>query len=319
MKFAIISDIHGNDTAFKAVMKDAEINGVDEFIFVGDYYCDLPYPNEVINRIKGIKNKHVISGNKEDYLRQLHMTDKSQWTHNQFNALYWNYRELTTENLEYLMELPKRKRIHSGGKQILILHSISDLFKGTDLKLFSSSKYAERMDERVYSHEEFLEYVKRTLLVDDDLKRQLMISDEQIYIFGHTHIQWHAELHEKILINGGSCGVPLDFCSKAPYTIMEIKDDDVVITERRVRYDVSSLINDVRESELYHSAEGWMELIIKHLNFARDEIAFFFRHINMIVKESDNKNWPIDNELWDNGIENWLKEDKTIVVDSSII
>lgn len=47
MKIAIISDVHGNYPALLAVISDAIRNNVDQFIFVGDYIFDLPYPNEV--------------------------------------------------------------------------------------------------------------------------------------------------------------------------------------------------------------------------------------------------------------------------------
>ncbi len=42
MRFAIISDIHGNLPALDAVLEDA--NNIDNFIFVGDY-CLTPLYN----------------------------------------------------------------------------------------------------------------------------------------------------------------------------------------------------------------------------------------------------------------------------------
>ena len=37
MRFAIISDVHGNLPALNAVLEDAKNSRVDKFIFVGDY------------------------------------------------------------------------------------------------------------------------------------------------------------------------------------------------------------------------------------------------------------------------------------------
>ena len=45
MKYAIISDVHGNLPALELVLKDAEDNHVDSFIFVGDYFLSNPFPN----------------------------------------------------------------------------------------------------------------------------------------------------------------------------------------------------------------------------------------------------------------------------------
>lgn len=52
MKYALISDIHGNLPALKAVINDARENKVDHFIFLGDYCIGLGYPNEVVDCIR---------------------------------------------------------------------------------------------------------------------------------------------------------------------------------------------------------------------------------------------------------------------------
>ena len=63
MKFAIISDIHGNLPALDAVVADAKNNNVDSFIFVGDYCLSNPYPNECIQRMRDLDKKYIIRGN----------------------------------------------------------------------------------------------------------------------------------------------------------------------------------------------------------------------------------------------------------------
>ena len=60
MRFAIISDIHGNLPALNAVIDDAENNHVDTYIFTGDYCISNPYPDECISRIKNLHNKYMI-------------------------------------------------------------------------------------------------------------------------------------------------------------------------------------------------------------------------------------------------------------------
>ena len=83
MRFAIISDIHGNLPALNAVLADAEKNGADSYIFVGDYCLSNPYPDECITRIRELKNKYVIRGNEERYLENLVGKDQSTWTDGQ--------------------------------------------------------------------------------------------------------------------------------------------------------------------------------------------------------------------------------------------
>ena len=75
MKYAIISDVHGNLPALNAVLRDAEKKNVEGYIFVGDYCLSNPYPNECITRIRELKNTYVIRGNEERYLENLNLKE----------------------------------------------------------------------------------------------------------------------------------------------------------------------------------------------------------------------------------------------------
>lgn len=70
MRFAIVSDIHGNLPALNAVIEDAEKNNINCYIFVGDYCLSNPYPDEVISRIRNLDKKYIIRGNEEKYLEK---------------------------------------------------------------------------------------------------------------------------------------------------------------------------------------------------------------------------------------------------------
>ena len=83
MRFAIISDIHGNLPALNAVIEDAKNNNVDSFIFVGDYCLSNPYPNECIQRMRDLDKKYIIRGNEEKYLENLIDKDQTMWTDGQ--------------------------------------------------------------------------------------------------------------------------------------------------------------------------------------------------------------------------------------------
>jgi len=81
MRYAIISDIHGNLHALQAVLKDIRESNINKYIFVGDYFGDLPYPNEVTDIIKVLNKKYIVSGNKEGYLTNLQENNKDEWIH----------------------------------------------------------------------------------------------------------------------------------------------------------------------------------------------------------------------------------------------
>lgn len=306
MRYAIISDIHGNINALQSVLKHTITQNIDGYIFVGDYFGDFPYPNEVVDTIKKIQNKYVISGNKEGYLIDLHNTSEENWVHNQFNAIYWGYNELRKDNLDYLLQLPTKKIInYDDGKKALLLHSITDLFKDTSLDLLVSSNYAQLMDEKNLTHNEFLEYINDLLLNDEKFLRDLDSIDSEIIVFGHTHLQWYANVKGKTLINAGSCGLPIDFNTTAPYTILDIELDKVSVEEHRVEYNINTLVTETKKSALYDNAEDWCNIIISQLTLARDQVTFFFQHVWKIAEKNNNTKWPIDNNIWAKAIKSW--------------
>ena len=108
MKYAVISDIHGNKPALDAVLDDARQKGITEFIFAGDYCLSGPFPDECIGTLRKIENKTVIRGNEERYLENLIGKDQSKWTDGQMQISYWNYRNIKKNNLDYLLSIPHR-------------------------------------------------------------------------------------------------------------------------------------------------------------------------------------------------------------------
>ncbi|GCD10569.1 metallophosphoesterase family protein [Clostridium tagluense] len=307
MRYAVISDIHGNLPALNAVIDDAKRNFIDEYVFVGDYYCDLAYPNEVVNTIKNIKGAHVIKGNKEKYLDVLLNSDQSEWVYEQFAPLYWNYRELDDDNLQYLIGLPEDKKIQppNSNHKMHLFHAPAFLFKSTNMDLLSSSKYVERMIQENFSHEEYLCYVQKILSSDDKIVKILDGLDTDIVIFGHSHIQWHAEIDTKVIINPGSCGLPLDYDKRAAYTILELNENAINILERRIPYNISDTICYTMKSELYINAKTWCDIIFHQLNLAKEEITFFFRHVESIAKKKNDYSRPYSTTVWKEAANSW--------------
>ena len=88
MKYAVISDIHGNKPALDAVLDDASQKGITDFIFAGDYCLSGPYPDECISTLREIENKKIIRGNEERYLENLIGKNQSKWTDGQMQVKF---------------------------------------------------------------------------------------------------------------------------------------------------------------------------------------------------------------------------------------
>lgn len=59
MKIAVLSDIHGNYIAFRKCIDYALSNGIDTFLFLGDYVGELAYPQKTMEIIYSLKERYT--------------------------------------------------------------------------------------------------------------------------------------------------------------------------------------------------------------------------------------------------------------------
>ena len=87
MKYAVISDVHGNLPALQAVLENIRQQEITHCLFLGDYCISGPWPDQCIEMIRAIPEKTVIRGNEEKYLENLIGQDPSGWTDGQMQEL----------------------------------------------------------------------------------------------------------------------------------------------------------------------------------------------------------------------------------------
>ena len=102
MRTAIISDIHGNYPALLSVLGDAHTEHVDRFIFLGDYYLDFPYANEVALELKKMKNAYTIKGNREQIMKHYREENPYKKINSRNAAIYYVVQDMTQESYDYL-------------------------------------------------------------------------------------------------------------------------------------------------------------------------------------------------------------------------
>ncbi len=304
MRIAILSDIHGNLPALTAALADARAQKVDEIIFAGDYIGDFPYPNEVVGLLRDTAHAHIIRGNKEDYLAGLQAQDPAEWTDGQYQGLYWNYRELTEENRRFLISLPRSVSLTFEGVRLLVTHKAADWLGEIRLNL-SSLQIAKALSEGL-SGEGVKGHVHQVVSSHEELGRLMEGLAYDGVIFGHSHIQWQEVVRGKRLINGGSCGLPLDGQPGAPYTILEIGREGMAVEERRVPYDTPALIRALRDSSLYRQAPVWSEIIVREVEDARNYIIGFFGFAEKYAHRIGDSRRPFSAETWQAAYQCWV-------------
>jgi len=310
MRYAAIADVHGNMPALEAVVADAKARGAEAFLFLGDYYGDLPYPNEVVDLVRALGGEAIL-GNKEGYLLELAKQDPTRWTDEQFSALYWGYRTLRPENLRYLSSLPPETDKRIEGVRLRASHQARRYFSDTNLMRLGSRTYALRMRERPFSHVEYLDYIVELTRNDAVFHERIKVLGGGVFVFGHSHIQWHLRVENTLLFNPGSCGLPLDFDTRAPYMLLDFTNGDVEIEERRVVYPVGQVIETLRASPIYECSPLWSEMVIRQLTNAEERASFFLMAIEeLAVKMNRPIKHPFDNDVWREAGERWLAENR---------
>jgi len=68
VKLGIVADIHGNDVALRAVLKDAERWGVDRWWALGDLVLFGPRPVDVLELLLGLPGIGMVRGNTDRYV-----------------------------------------------------------------------------------------------------------------------------------------------------------------------------------------------------------------------------------------------------------
>lgn len=110
MRIALISDIHGNHTALKAVLEHVRMTGVDGVAFLGDYVTDMPGSHKVLEMVREACREWkcwVLKGNREDYLIDHRHGRSPGWRPGSaFGSLLYAYNDLTEEDLDYIESLP---------------------------------------------------------------------------------------------------------------------------------------------------------------------------------------------------------------------
>lgn len=312
MRFAIISDIHGNLPALNAVLEDANNNLTDSFIFVGDYCLSNPYPNECIQRIRCLDKKHIIRGNEEKYLENLIDKDQNTWTDGQMQISYYCYRAISTENLKYILSMPNMLNLTHNDVDLHIAHSSAEFIADCEYKEWSTSQVAKRYKDKDVTSDSFRADIHNDFDNNERFQRIFSELTQGVYIFGHSHIQWSYQSKDgkTILINPGSCGLPLDgIIGSIPYTILDISDGgNIIVEERRIPFDMGEYINVLIKSDQFVKANVWSKIIIQELRTAREHLFYFLRFVEEYANKIDDKRRPFMLDTWEKAYELWLKQ-----------
>lgn len=211
MLIGLISDIHANRAALKAVLE--ALAGVDQIWCAGDITGYYPDPNGVIDDLMA-NQVDCIKGNHDWYLE--------------------NPPAITNDILQQSLDLT-RSRITPANKNTLQRLPLSRTYHrdGLYIRMYHGSPW-DILEEYIYP--------------DYNQFEKFSEPDADIIILGHTHYPMLKKIRDKLVINPGSCGQPRDGNTHAAYAVLDTRRRTASL--KRISYDASSLRESIQNLDL---------------------------------------------------------------------
>jgi len=224
MLIALISDIHGNLPALMAVLKDAAKANAQQIWCLGDLVGYIPFPNECIKLVRKNASESIV-GNYD--LKVIDFKHKeSEWKKSKkqakFDAFEWNSRNLNPKSQKYLCSLPQEIRYKIGKFEILLTHGSP-----------------QSIDEPVLTETPQARLVELGKIAGSD-----------IIMMGHTHRFMNRKVGNQCFINPGSVGLPVKNDLRASYALLELSKDKIKVTEKKIQYDISKVVQGLQKANL---------------------------------------------------------------------
>ncbi|MGI8547158.1 MAG: metallophosphoesterase family protein [Gemmatimonadaceae bacterium] len=206
MRTLIISDIHGNWPALRAIAETR----FDAVISLGDLVGYGPFPSECVEWVQ--KNALIsMQGNHDRAYGEnvpARCRPQFRWLSDAVAPLTW--RNLDTEKLKYLAALPRWAVLDIEGRKHAFLHATPKdplyEYMGPDPKQWAA---------------------------------ELGGLDVEVLVVGHTHLQFALSVGKVEVVNPGSVGQPKDGDPRAAFLLIE----NGVWKLERVAYDVEETVS----------------------------------------------------------------------------
>ena len=248
-KYLVISDIHANLPALKAVLET--VRSWDEVVVLGDLVDYGPNPGEVIDELRGLEAR-VVRGNHDHavaYGVDCKCGSDTHW------LSVW-FRENVTLKLigdsdrRFLASLPLKLALGLGSLQATLVHAAPS-------NPLYDYLYPWLEEERVCS-----------MLKGGGLrigrKENAVTCPKGVYLVGHTHYQFVRMVRGALIANPGSVGQPRDGDPRASYMLLDSESGRIELG--RVKYNVEAVI---RSLEVLRIPEPYMSALKIMLREAR--------------------------------------------------
>lgn len=228
MRIALISDLHGNAVALRAVLESIRESHVDRIVCLGDVATLGPSPHDVLDMLADV-GCPCIRGNHDDFLLDADLVERYTSVPSITKAITLCREALSAAELSFVATFQP---------------SLDMDMDGTSLALFHGSPRSNTEDLLATTPE-------------PELDEALGPHRKAVMIGGHTHVQMLRQDRGTLLVNPGSVGLPFEASIRsgppkilphAEYAVVDSKAGAVSVSLRRVPLD---------RVELRRALEGW--------------------------------------------------------------
>jgi len=258
VRYAVISDIHGNLEALNAVLLDMKSKNIDKIICIGDISNAGPFPRQCFDLVYKVSD-YLIRGNHELYSLGVRSEDNSE-SSARWSSLNWCNDELGKENIKILKNL----------KDNLVIKELSDI------EFFHASPLTEFNGFNTYS---------------DNFKiKELLKGFERKYLIaGHTHESFIKKAKNTTIVNPGSVGMSFNGVN-ANYLIIE-KTDVYSFSLQSVSYDYKKAIYDYKDTMVLKDKGHISKIFAYQLSDTEPMVMTFIKEVQ---KYANDRNLSYD-------------------------
>lgn len=239
MRTAVISDVHGNAVALRAVLADLAERPVDQVVCLGDMVQGGPQPRETVDLLRE-RGWPTVMGNADAFLLDPATAEGSSEpiTQRQLDAQQWSLGQLSADERAYVESFTPTIAADLGdGRTLLGCHG-------------SPSSY----DDFIFP-----------ATPEDEFRALLAGADASIVAGGHIHLQFVRRLGPGLFVNPGSVGLSHDHEQPAEgfradpwaaYAVVTTGGGRLGVEFLRVPFDGDEMARVTRESGMPYAEDA---------------------------------------------------------------
>jgi predicted phosphodiesterase len=231
MRIAVVSDIHGNRTAFEAVLADLRETSPDLIFHGGDLADSGSSPVEIVDRIRDLGWPGIV-GNTDEMLFKPESLAGFARESPKLQPMFPVIEEMAAWTREAL-----------GEDRLLWLSRLPGVVTHYPMALVHASPESCWRAPALEASDAELELVYASL-------------GQPVVVYGHIHRSYIRTLAGMIVANTGSVGLSHDGDRRAAYLLIEDSKPSI----RRVEYDVERELKALSASAMPHA--GWIARIL---------------------------------------------------------